>query len=118
MDALYWNYGIGLAFGLDDVIGVDLDWIDPAIAARAWDITKDILGETPLVRIGRPPKRLALYRREPGLVISEGLWRLRTVHPVGPVRDFRHSSGYGAALSLADRYARDARAGGTAARHP
>ncbi len=73
---VYRNYGVGLAFGRDDVIGVDLDWIEPAIAARAWDITKDILGETPLVRIGRPPKKLALYRREPGLVVEESLWRL------------------------------------------
>ncbi len=68
---IYWNYGVGLAFGLDDVIGVDLDWTDPAIAARAWDITKDILGETPLVRIGRPPKKLALYRCDPGLVVGK-----------------------------------------------
>ena len=42
----------------------------PGLAARAWDVTKDILGETPLLRVGRPPKRLALYRREPGLVID------------------------------------------------
>ena len=66
---IYWNYGVGLAFGLDNVIGVDLDWLDPAIAAQAWDITIDILGETPLVRVGRAPKRLALYRIEPGFVI-------------------------------------------------
>ena len=70
---VYWNYGVGLAFGLDDVIGVDLDWIEPAIAARAWDITKDILGETPLVRIGRPPKKLALYRRDPTSLWGESM---------------------------------------------
>ena len=71
MARIYRNYGVGLAFGPDDVIGVDLDWIEPAIAARAWDITKAILGETPLVRIGRPPKKLALYRRDPGLVVGK-----------------------------------------------
>ena len=115
----YANYGIGLAFGLDDVIGVDLDWTDPAIAARAWDITKDILGETPLVRIGRPPKRLALYRCEPGLVVDgkSVSTASRLFTRSGQCVSVRHPSGYGAAISLAGRHARDARAGGPAARH-
>ena len=42
--------GVGYAFGLDGVIGVDLDWTDPDKAARAWEITKDICGDTPLIR--------------------------------------------------------------------
>ena len=59
--------GVGLAYGPDNVVGVDLDWVDPATAAAAWGITCDILGPTPLIRIGLPPKRLALYRAEPGM---------------------------------------------------
>lgn len=62
--------GIGLAFGPDKVIGIDLDWTDPDLARRGWDITKSIVGETPLVRVGKPPKRLALYRASPGLVVD------------------------------------------------
>ena len=44
--------------------------LDPALAARAWDVTKAILGDTPLIRVGRPPKWLALYRRDPDLIID------------------------------------------------
>ena len=91
---VYRNYGVGLAFGPDDVIGVDLDWIEPAIAARAWDITKDILGETPLVRIGRPPKKLALYRRDPGLVVGKAYGGFELFTRSGQCVIVRHPSGY------------------------
>lgn len=64
------NGGVGLAYGPDKVVGIDLDWTDRATAETAWRITLDILGPTPLVRIGRAPKRLALYRAEPGLSVS------------------------------------------------
>lgn len=67
---LYSDGGVGLAFGPDHVVGIDLDWLEPGLAARGWQITRSILGDTPLVRIGRPPKRLALYGCDPGLVID------------------------------------------------
>lgn len=67
---IYPEYSIGLAFGPDEVIGIDLDWTDPDLAQRACDVTKDTLGETPLLRVGRPPKRLALFRSAPGLVVD------------------------------------------------
>jgi hypothetical protein len=63
----YPNAGIGLAYGPDGVVGVDLDWTDPPTADAAWRITLDCLGSTPLVRVGLPPKRLALYRAQPGM---------------------------------------------------
>jgi Bifunctional DNA primase/polymerase, N-terminal len=54
--------GIGLAYGPDRVVGIDLDWQDRETATATWDIAQRILGPTPLTRIGAPPKRLALYR--------------------------------------------------------
>ena len=52
----HFDAGVGLAFGPDQVIGIDLDFLEPIIAARGWEITCSILGETSLVRVGRPPK--------------------------------------------------------------
>ena len=56
---LYGDGGVGLAFGPDHVVGIDLDWLGPGPTARGCEITRSILGFAPLVRIGRPPKRLA-----------------------------------------------------------
>jgi len=44
------------------VIGIDLDYIDAAPAVAAWDATTAIMGATPLVRVGRAPKKLGFYR--------------------------------------------------------
>ena len=62
--------GIGLAYGPDRVVGIDLDWQDRETAAATWDIAQRILGPTPLIRIGAPPKRLALYRAADGLRVE------------------------------------------------
>ncbi len=62
--------GIGLAYGPDGVVGIDLDWQDREIAAATWNVARRILGPTPLIRIGAPPKRLALYRAADGLRIE------------------------------------------------
>ena len=98
---IYWNYGVGLAFGLDNVIGVDLDW------TRSGD-RRAGLGhhEGHPRRDAADPHRpaaeaaRALSHASPASSSGESLWRLRTVHPVGPVCRRRHSSGYRAALSL------------------
>jgi hypothetical protein len=63
----YSNAGIGLAYGPDGVLGVDLDFLDPAVAARADAIVRERLGRSECVRIGRLPKRLILYGATPGL---------------------------------------------------
>ena len=65
--AAYPNAGIGLAYGPDGLLGVDLDFLDPAVAARAETIVHETLGANDCVRIGRPPKRLLLYRAASGL---------------------------------------------------
>lgn len=61
--------GIGLAYGPDRVLGVDLDFLDVGTAARAEAAVVDVLGINDCVRIGRSPKRLLLYRVAPGLVV-------------------------------------------------
>jgi putative DNA primase/helicase len=50
------------------VIGTDIDVLDPALAAQVEALAAEMLGETPLRRVGQPPKRLLVYRAaEPGL---------------------------------------------------
>jgi hypothetical protein len=61
--------GIGLAFGPDNVIGVDLDWVEADIARKASEVTLDICGSTDFIRIGMAPKSMLFYRAAPGLVV-------------------------------------------------
>jgi hypothetical protein len=63
------NAGVGLAAGPDHVIGIDIDILDPVKADQAYNITCKTLGETPLVRVGRAPKKLMLYAHH-GLEVS------------------------------------------------
>ena len=65
----YPNAGIGLVYGPDGVLGVDLDFLDPAVAARADAIVRETLGPNDCVRIGRSPKRLILYGAAPDLCV-------------------------------------------------
>jgi hypothetical protein len=52
--------GIGIPTGT--VIGVDIDIRDAAIASRLEQLAREMLGETPPIRFGLPPKRLLVYR--------------------------------------------------------
>jgi hypothetical protein len=55
--------GVGFAYGGSErIIGVDLDYLIEEAAQRAFALMKNILGPTPLLRIGQFPKRLGLYR--------------------------------------------------------
>lgn len=67
--AAYPAAGVGLAYGPDGVLGVDLDFMDPEVAARADAIVREALGPNDCVRTGRLPKRLILYRAAPGLSV-------------------------------------------------
>jgi hypothetical protein len=60
--------GVGLAYGPDGVIAIDLDFLDPATAQETCDLTTCVFGATPLVRIGKAPKKLLLFLRAPDLV--------------------------------------------------
>lgn len=52
--------GVGIACGA--VIGIDIDVTDAALAFELARLAGEMLGETPCVRIGQPPKRLLVYR--------------------------------------------------------
>jgi hypothetical protein len=84
--------GIGLAVGPDRVLGVDLDFLDPAKADTARGIALETLGPTPLIRVGQPPKTMLLYRqagdfpasRRLGgveLFTTTGQFVLHSIHP-------------------------------------
>jgi hypothetical protein len=55
--------GIGVAAGR--VIGIDIDVLsDPQLAKRIEVLAREMLGDTPALRIGRAPKRLLVYRAD------------------------------------------------------
>jgi hypothetical protein len=55
--------GIGIAAGR--VIGIDIDVLsDPQLAKRIEVLAREMLGDTPALRIGRAPKRLLVYRAD------------------------------------------------------
>jgi predicted P-loop ATPase len=47
------------------LVGVDIDVLDPELAEKPAVLARAMLGGTPLVRIGRRPKLLLVYRTEP-----------------------------------------------------
>ena len=58
-----------------EIVAIDLDIIDQEHAAAADRLANDILGKTPLVRIGFAPKQIRLYR-------SGDAIRSRKLHPL------------------------------------
>ena len=84
--------GIGLAVGPDRVLGVDLDFLNPAKADTARGIALETLGPTPLIRVGQPPKTMLLYRQAGDMTASRrlggvelftttGQFVLHSIHP-------------------------------------
>jgi putative DNA primase/helicase len=65
--------GIGLAVGPDRVLGVDLDFLDPGKADTARGIALEVLGPTPMIRVGLPPKAMLLYQHAGHLAASRRL---------------------------------------------
>jgi putative DNA primase/helicase len=59
-----------------DAVSFDVDVLDAAIVDRIVALIERKLGPTPLVRIGRPPKTLLVYRAEPrfGKVLTPELF--------------------------------------------
>jgi len=53
---------IGMACGT--VVGIDIDVLDHDLAHRLEQLARTMLGDTPLLRIGKAPKRLLVYRAE------------------------------------------------------
>ena len=52
--------GVGIVTG--SIIAIDIDIQDGELASRIERLARQLLGDTPLVRIGLPPKRLLVYR--------------------------------------------------------
>lgn len=59
-----WLVELGAGMGLlgGAILGVDIDVLDEVLAGEAERIVRSILGDTPLIRIGKAPKRLLVYR--------------------------------------------------------
>jgi hypothetical protein len=53
---------VGIACGF--VVGIDIDVLDAELAHRLEALAREMLGDTPLLRIGKAPKRLLVYRTE------------------------------------------------------
>ena len=58
-----------------DIVAIDLDIVDQKHAAAAAGLANEILGDTPLVRIGLAPKQIRVYR-------NSGAIRSRKLHPL------------------------------------
>lgn len=53
---------VGFACGA--LVGIDIDVLEPELAHRLASLAREVLGDTPLLRIGKAPKRLLVYRAE------------------------------------------------------
>ena len=81
--------GVGIVCGR--VIALDIDLTQPELAGAVEELARERLGDTPLCRIGRPPKRLLVYRaaepfrgirRAPLEVLGEGQqFVAHAIHP-------------------------------------
>ncbi len=80
---------VGIACGY--TVGIDIDLVDGALSLQIDALAREMLGDTPLVRIGLPPKRLLVYRadvpfpkrsRKPIEVLARGSqFVARSIHP-------------------------------------
>ena len=57
-----WRYDTNTGIRTRGLVAVDIDVLDTAIADQILAIAAEMLGETPLVRIGKAPKKLACYK--------------------------------------------------------
>jgi hypothetical protein len=53
---------VGIAGG--NVVAIDIDVLDDRLSHRLDELARHVLGETPLLRYGRKPKRLLVYQAE------------------------------------------------------
>jgi len=55
---------VNTGIACDNLAGIDIDILDPEIAAERVARAQELFGPTPLIRIGRAPKTLLVYRIE------------------------------------------------------
>ncbi|MBF0093940.1 MAG: PriCT-2 domain-containing protein [Alphaproteobacteria bacterium] len=53
-----------IGFACGTIVGIDIDILDPEAAHAAEQLARQMLGDTPLLRIGKAPKRMLVYRTE------------------------------------------------------
>jgi hypothetical protein len=82
------HYGIALACG-SSCIGIDIDEEDETRANLLHSLASAHLGDTPLVRFGRDPRRVLVYRVLGGSIAS------RTICPVELIGDGRYFVAHG-----------------------
>lgn len=58
-----------------EIVAIDLDIEDEELANFAYKMAREYLGDTPLVRIGREPRKLLIYR-------NDGTIKSRKLHPI------------------------------------
>ncbi|MFO0992587.1 MAG: DUF3987 domain-containing protein [Hyphomicrobiales bacterium] len=73
---------VGIACG--HVVAIDIDLLDGVLAHEVEHLARKMLGDTPLIRVGRAPKRLLVYRAE---VPFSGL-RRGSLEVLGQCRQF------------------------------
>lgn len=83
------DHGIALAAGFS-VIAVDIDCLLADQADVVERLTREFLGNTPLMRIGQFPKRALIYRVAPGAVIES-----ESVGKLDLIGDRRYLVGFG-----------------------
>lgn len=76
---------IGIACGL--TVGIDIDSEDADLALKIDNLAREILGNTPALRIGRAPKRMLVYRAATPLA-SRRIGKLNGVEVLGVGRQF------------------------------
>lgn len=66
-----WGCGIVVR---PDILTVDIDVMHPEAAAKLIEVAMRDLGDTPLIRVGRAPKALLVYRVAPFSILSGHWW--------------------------------------------
>jgi hypothetical protein len=69
----HWGAGIVVR---PDMLTVDIDVMHPEAAAKLIEVARRDLGDTPLIRVGRAPKALLVYRALPFSILSGHWWSL------------------------------------------
>ena len=64
-----------MEYAQKEIVAIDLDLEDPDMAAHAGRCALQYLGLTPLIRIGREPRKLLIYR-------NDGTIKSRKSHPI------------------------------------
>ena len=64
------DHGVGIAGR--KVVAIDIDLLDADEADRLEVLAREMLGETPLRRVGRAPKRLLVYRTDERIAVAGG----------------------------------------------